>query len=260
MVWYKAQDGNHRNRFHMRRVNFKGACEALPDCIFDLSDGKNVDKYINNLKLLATYVGQKYTDGGDIRYTIERMKRFEIEEPDALDTIPTEFKREVWKRKVAEYVRRNAQLKTNIRTAYILVWGQCTINMQNKLRAHEDFKTFDEKYDVLELLKAIKSCTYQIEQQKDSALTLVNAMKKFTLFYQGRSVSLEVHYERFNTLLEVLEGYGGELPVQPKQFNEELDYFDDNEKDIQANIYEAKAAANLHHEKESATLLNAMHK
>lgn len=92
-------------------------------------------------------------------------------------------------------------------------------------------------------MKAIKSCTYQIEQQKDSALALVNAMKKFTLFYQGRSVSLEVHYERFNTLLEVLEGYGGELPVQPKQFNEELDYFDDNEKDIQANIYEAKAAA-----------------
>lgn len=82
-----------------------------------------MDKYTNNVKLLATYVGQKFTEAGDIRYTIEKIKKFQINEPDPLETIPTELKKEVWKREVVEYVRRNAKLKTNIRTAYTLVWG-----------------------------------------------------------------------------------------------------------------------------------------
>ena len=81
------------------------------------------------MKKIAVYVGQKYTDGGDIRHTIEKLEKYVIEEPEELETIPTEFKREVWKRQVAEWVRRDAQLKTNIRASYTLVWGQCTLEV-----------------------------------------------------------------------------------------------------------------------------------
>ena len=65
--------------------------------------------------------GQKFTDGGDIRSTIEKSKLYKIEEPDSFSTLPTEFEQEVWKREVAEYIRRKAQLTTNVRSVYALV-------------------------------------------------------------------------------------------------------------------------------------------
>ena len=239
----RVNDNNRRNRLFIKKETFKGACEALEGCTFDVSDGKNTDKYTTNIKKISVYVLQKFTDGGDIRSTIEKMKLYKIEEPDPLSVLPSEFEREVWKREVAEFVRRKAQLKTNVRSAYTLVWGQCTLNLQNKLRSLPDFKTFDDKYDVLELLKGIKSCTYQIEQKKDPALALVNALKKFFLTFQGRGVTIESHYERFIGMMEVVEGYGGSFPVHNKLVNEELEYYDENERTNTMNLQAATETA-----------------
>lgn len=111
------------NRGFPWKYKFKGACEALGEYVFDVTNGRNIDKFSSNVKALANHVGQKFTDGGDIRFTIKKMKKFEIEEPEKLKTLPSEFEREVWKRQVAEWVRRDAQLKNNIRLAYSLVWG-----------------------------------------------------------------------------------------------------------------------------------------
>ena len=91
--------------------------------LFDTNDTKHIEKYLNNVKRIAIHVGQKFSDGGDIRHTIEKLEKYSIEEPEPLEAIPSEFKREVWKRQVAEWVQRDSQLKTNIRAAYTLVWG-----------------------------------------------------------------------------------------------------------------------------------------
>ena len=94
--------GGFNNRFQHRKPKFEGACADLKDCILGTSESKHIEKYINNVKKIAVYVGQKYNDGGDIRHTIEKLERYTIEEPEPLKAIPSEFKWEVWKRQVAE--------------------------------------------------------------------------------------------------------------------------------------------------------------
>ena len=94
--------GGFKGKFQQRKPKFEGACAELKDCIFDISDSKSIEKYINNMKRIAIHVGQTFKDGGDIRHTIEKLERYQIEEPEPLEAIPSDFKREVWKREVAE--------------------------------------------------------------------------------------------------------------------------------------------------------------
>ena len=68
----------------------------------------------------------------------------------------------------------------------------------------------------------------------------MNALKKLFLTFQGRGVSIESHYERFVGMTEVVEGYGGSLPVHNKLINEGLGYYDNSDRNEPANI---KAAA-----------------
>ena len=187
----KGQQGP--SKFHPRKTKAAGAYEELENCIFDVADGKQIEKFANNLKVIATYVGQKYTGGGDIRYTIEKMELYDIEEPPPSGTNPSEFKKEVWKRQVADYVRRFNQLRTNVRLAYSLVWGQCTIAMQEKISTHEKFKDLEKQYDVIELLKIIQNTVFQFEERKDSALALMKATKRLYGHFQHKEMSLMAH-------------------------------------------------------------------
>lgn len=190
--------------------------------------------------MIAKHVGQKFIDGGDIRFTIEKMKKFKIEEPEALETIPTEFQRKVRKRQVAEWARKDAQLKNNISLAYSLVWG---LSMQNKLKASPNYVTFEANYDVLGLLEATKACTFQYEHEKDKAYALVNTTKRLYGCYQGRETPLESHHEKFQALLEIIEEYGGEIPVHEALLEEELELYVDHERKTEECIKEATELA-----------------
>ena len=53
----RVNDNSRRNRFFTKKETFKGACEALEECIFDASDSKSTDRYTTTIKKIAVYVG-----------------------------------------------------------------------------------------------------------------------------------------------------------------------------------------------------------
>ena len=50
--------------------------------IFDCSDIKQADVFINTVREIAEFVGRTYKYGGDIKVTLENLKDVEMEEPD----------------------------------------------------------------------------------------------------------------------------------------------------------------------------------
>ncbi len=63
---------------------FQGQCEALKDYIFDCSDYKQADRYVNTVKRISEYVGSEYKNGGDIRSSIVNETKFMIPIPTAV--------------------------------------------------------------------------------------------------------------------------------------------------------------------------------
>ena len=64
-------------------TKFHGACEALKDRIFDCSDYKQADGYVNTIKRIGEYVGTEYKHGGDICTSIMNEGLFTIPRPTA---------------------------------------------------------------------------------------------------------------------------------------------------------------------------------
>ena len=89
----KGRNHDNGGRFFHRRPKIEGACKELKGCIFDINKGKNVESYSKNVRMIAIHVAQCYTDGGDIRYTIEKMKKYKIDEPDKLRSNASDFQK-----------------------------------------------------------------------------------------------------------------------------------------------------------------------
>ena len=62
---------------------FHGSCEALKDQIFDCSDYRQADQYVNTAKRISEYVGAEYRNGGDIRSSVVNETKFTIPLPTA---------------------------------------------------------------------------------------------------------------------------------------------------------------------------------
>ena len=115
--------------------------------------------------------------------------------------------------------------------------------MQNKIKASPDFDNFESTYNVLGLLQGLKACTFQYEHEKDKAFALVNATKRLYGCYQGREMPLETHHEKFQALMDVIEGYGGGIPVHQTLIDEELEYYEDHERKLETCIKQANQTA-----------------
>ena len=105
-------------------------------------------------------------------------------------------------------MKRKMMLETNMRKAYSLVWGQCSDVMREKLEALSTFKKIHEDYDVLSLLKEIKTINFKFEDQKYAFGSIYFANKRFYNYKQGAEDTNNEHYEKLNNLVTVLESYG----------------------------------------------------
>ena len=62
--------------------SFSGGIDELKGHYYDCSSYKQADKFVTTTKAIKEYVGKNYTNGGDIRATLESMEEFPIENPE----------------------------------------------------------------------------------------------------------------------------------------------------------------------------------
>ena len=62
--------------------SYSGGIEELKGHYYDCSSYKQADKFVTTTKAIKEYVGKNYSNGGDIRATLESMTEFPIEYPE----------------------------------------------------------------------------------------------------------------------------------------------------------------------------------
>jgi hypothetical protein len=94
--------------------------------------------------------------------------------------------------------------------------------MKSKLKGLVDYDSLADTFDVVPLIKAIKGLTYQFESQRYHWQALHKAVRRFYKFYQKNDMSNALFLENFQTLISVIEEYGGEIGVDPSGAMKEL--------------------------------------
>ena len=199
----------NRNNNHKNDSGFKGKCADLAGHIFDCSKPGQADLYVTTKEEIEDYVGRSYKYGGDIKWSLENLEKYNIDEPEDLPDDHTNTQELIWKKRVEEYVKRDIALTENLKTVYSLVWGQCTDILKAKLEALTVYTKIKKDYDVIGLLKQIKTITYKFEEHNYIYLSLYNAWRNFYTFKQGKDDTNAQYLEKFTNMVDVLEQYGG---------------------------------------------------
>ena len=202
-----------------RSYRFEGRCEDLKGHVYDSVDARQADQYTKTTREIAEFIGRTYKYGMDTRLSIEKMKPFYIPQPEDPPEDATRTELRIWEKSVDDYVRRKTILTENIKTAFSLIWGQCSDIMRQKVETCADYSVISENGDAIELLKIIKDVAYNYQIQKYIPQALHEAKKRFYNCHQLRHQTTQAYFEYFQNQVDVITHIGGLIGNDPVLIN-----------------------------------------
>ena len=91
--------------------------------------------------------------------------------------------------------------------------GQCTELLKSKLKTTTDWMTVSTEFDLLGLMKTIRSVIFKFEYQRYLPLSLHHAKSNFYYFRQNKLSNPE-YLEKFTNLVDMAEYFDGQLHDQ----------------------------------------------
>jgi hypothetical protein len=83
----------------------------------------------------------------------------------------------IWEKQVDEHVKRETMLEENLKTAYSLIYGQCSDVLRAKLESRPNHATIEGVADSIGLLENIRTVMFQFQSQRYSPLALHEAKR-----------------------------------------------------------------------------------
>ena len=110
-------------------------------------------------------------------------------------------------------MRRRSTLDDNVQNCYSLVLGQCTDLLKSKLKQSYEWNAASTTYDVLILIRIIRTITFKFDEQQYLSLALHQAKANVYNIRQG-SLSNAEYLENFNNVVDIATAYNGQLNDQ----------------------------------------------
>lgn len=130
-----ASAGNQGERHHtggrrgqqwemtLKAPKFEGRCNDLNGHVYHYP---SPDQYTKTTRKICEYIGQTYKYGADAKIALELLVVPTFTEPTdpAGNAMQTQVR--IWEKQVDEHVKRCTMLSENLKTAYSLIYGQCS--------------------------------------------------------------------------------------------------------------------------------------
>jgi hypothetical protein len=130
----------------------------------------------------------------------------------------------IFQEEVKDYVKHNHVLQSNLATVYAIIWGQCSENMQVRVKAHKGYETKSGANDCLWLLTSIRSVTLKFDSTKFSYISLLSAQHSFLKCKQEPGQSVDRYVTALVGWTETIEAHSGTIAVNYKlvpEFNQD---------------------------------------
>ena len=217
-------NANNKNNYNPPRT-MRGKEEGLGSFVFGYGHVAQAEMYNKTIEEVADYVGKKFSK--EMRLVIKKKKEFAPTKP----THPTpdkdgnfdEMEKMEFKSDYEEYKKDMKQYKELKSKVFLLIMGQCTTNLKEKIESHDDFDKMEEDYDVIKLIDLIRKLSYGETDTKYVHCLVVMEIRKLAAIRQKQHESLTNYYNRFLNLIQVIESRWG-LLVPTKVAEETTNY------------------------------------
>ena len=249
-----------------KKETYKAPSKGIEEFIFTYGTPNDATNFTKTKETLIQYIGGSSLYKHGTEYALNAMKRLEEPTfPDPPDPAPPvdpanptfqEKKEQMkWESAVKQQILDQQAWKDVRVKMYNLVMQHATPNLEDAMKADTEWDTVSGDYDVIGLLKLIRSFAHKHNDVLDGTVLAVNHDIEFYLQFQKESQSLDDFQTEFKAKADVIDTYGGKAGYHPgvylkhrKKFAEENNLTlqqltkEQNEKCLAAACEEYKAA------------------
>ena len=228
-----TEDGNKGNeetrasRYTKKNNNEKelrGAIEELGSNVHCYGNQRQGEFCTKTTESIADYVGREHNE--DMRKLVKDGKEITLIEPTDPEGKETTYKVKKFEKDLARYYEKMDKYNEYKAKVFLVVKGQCSLSMKNKLEAMKEYGKLEKDDDVVGLLKIIKELSYVSTEVKYQYWSMTTMLYKLMNTRQGENETMAAYYKRFKNVVDIVEGQWGELYPE-KVAKDDSDYSDD---------------------------------
>ena len=173
----------------VRRTTFKGATAGMNGNVFEcFEEQSDRNQYKKTVAALDAYVKLSMDGSIDLAplFAVNRSVptiALPVKMAES-DVVNTELVTLLFSEAVKSYVKRTHVLESNLATVYSIIWGQCSENMQARLKTHKEYEVKSVANDCIWLLKHVRAVTLRFDETKHGYTSLLDA--QFFSYRAGR--------------------------------------------------------------------------
>jgi hypothetical protein len=126
----------------------------------------------------------------------------EAKSPFVMKKYETELKQYYFKKE--RYVEHKVKI-------FVIVKGQCTLNMKNKVEILKGHDSIEGSDDVIKLLNGLKELTFKMHNVQYGYWTICQTVRKVLTMRQQDNKPLAEYFKRFTSCVDVAESQWGTL-------------------------------------------------
>jgi hypothetical protein len=103
---------------------------------------------------------------------------------------------------------------------FVIVKGQCTLNMKSKVESLKGYDSIEANDDVIKLLNGLNELTFKIHEVQNGYWTICQTVRRVLTMRQQDNEPLAEYYKRFALCVDVAESQWGTLVPTAAATNE----------------------------------------
>lgn len=188
----------------------RGDVAELRNNVYMYGTSNQGDRYIKTTEAIAEYVGKEYNKA--MRLLVKNLKESVPTEPtEPKEKTVSDVKMKKYEKELSRYYEKLDEYVEYKAKVFVIIKGQCTLTMKNKVESIKDYEKIEEKDDVIRLLQGLKELAFESIDVQYEQWTVCQSMKNAMTIKQYGDESLVAFYKRFVGMIQVTESHWGSL-------------------------------------------------
>ncbi len=205
------------------KSSLQGNIAELGNNVYQYGTRDQGDRFTRTTEAIADYVGREYSK--EMRLLVKNQKENEPKEPVMPDKeeAKSPFVMKKYETELKQYYFKKERYEEHKAKIFVIVKGQCTLNMKNKVESLKGYDSIEASDDVIKLLNGLKELTFKTHDVQYGYWTICQTVRKVLTMRQQDNEPLAEYYKRFTSCVDVAESQWGTLVPMAAATNNETD-------------------------------------
>jgi hypothetical protein len=209
----KGSNGFYKRGAYMGSNNEKNSLQGnlaeLGNNVYQYRNQDQGDRFTRTTEAIADCVGREYSE--EMRLLVKNQEENEPKEPVMMKKYETELKQYYFKKE--RYEEHKAKI-------FVIVKGQCTLNMKNKVESLQGYNSIEANDDVIKLLNGVTELTFKTHEVQYRYRTICQTVRRVLAMKQQDNKPSAKHFKRVTSCVDVAESRWGPLVPTAAATNE----------------------------------------